>query len=120
MPSLSTHFEVIRQFQQKIATVDSYQLVCAAVVSFFDEQMGLVAVDLGKTAVSPPPSSPTHLHLNIPNTAYSLKLTHSVPFSEEDRALAELVSALLASAPFFETTGRCLPEPLLRSGLYGC
>ena len=105
MPSVSTHFEVIRQFQQKIATADSYELVYDAVVSFFDGQMGVAAVGLGKTAVSLPPSSPTYLHLNVPNTPYSLKLTHSGSFSEEDQELAELVSALLASAPFFKQQG---------------
>lgn len=105
MPSVSTRFDGIRALQQKIAQADSYELVCRAILSFLSEQMGSVDAALLETAVSPSPPSLSLLHLTIPNTSFSLKLTKSAPFSEEDRELVDLLMALLPSAPFFKIQG---------------
>lgn len=104
MPAVSIRFESLSQFQQKISEADSYELVCGMVLSFLGEHMGVLTVGLLETAVSPPPppSSTTHLSINIPHTAYTLQLTGSDSFSEEDHALVAVVCALLAAAPFFK------------------
>jgi GAF domain-containing protein len=105
MPSVSTHFEVVRHFQQKVSQANSYELVYGEVSAFLGEQIGIVDVELSETAVSPTPSSPSQIHLKIPNTSYSLKLTRLDSFTKEELALVDLMCALLASAPFFEKHG---------------
>ncbi len=113
IPSVSTHFDVVKQFQQRIAQADSYELVLQAISSVLNQQVEVNEVVLLETAVSPAPLTANQTNLVIPNTSFSLKLTTTADFSDENHALLEIICALSASAPFFAKHGEAIRNRFL-------
>ncbi|PID86374.1 MAG: hypothetical protein CSB13_03870 [Chloroflexi bacterium] len=112
---MSIRFDVVKQFQQRIAQADSFELVLQAISAVLNQQVEVIEVALLETAVSLSPLLANQIHLIIPNTSFSLKLTTTDAFSDENRALIEVVCALSASAPFFAKQGHIVRNRFLEN-----
>jgi GAF domain-containing protein len=105
----SSEIQALEALQQRVDAAYTFQMVQQLAETFIQGRLEAASTEVRLASPGEATSTPTRLALPLSRTHYWLQITRLRPFTDEERRLARLGAAILATAPFFETVEQQWP-----------